>query len=117
MSEWCTKIWEYDDEGWHPTAYVGREFYGVWGDFSVNISIDKKYILGGTGYLQNADQVGYGYETPGAKLLRPAGDKLTWRFEAPNVHDFMWAADPEYKHISRKLRDNLTIHVLYQTTN
>ena len=62
MSQWYPKICEYDYEGWHPTPYVGREFYGVWGDFSVNISIDKKYILGGTGYLQNADQVGYGYE-------------------------------------------------------
>ena len=62
MSQWYPKICEYDYEGWHPTPYVGREFYGVWGDFDVTISIDKKYILGGTGYLQNANQIGYGYE-------------------------------------------------------
>ncbi len=101
----------------HPTPYVGREFYGVWGDFTVNITIDKNYILGGTGYLQNANQVGYGYESPGTKVARPEGDKLTWKFYAPNVHDFMWAADPEYKHISKKVRDSLTIHVLYKTSN
>jgi Peptidase family M1 domain len=117
MSQWYPKLCEYDYEGWHPTPYVGREFYGVWGDYAVNISIDKKYILGGSGYLQNANQIGYGYETPGAKVTRPAGDKLTWRFIAPNVHDFMWAADPEYIHIARKLRDSLTIHVLYKPTN
>jgi hypothetical protein len=117
MSQWYPKICEYDYEGWHPTPYVAREFYGVWGDFDVTISIDKKYILGGTGYLQNANQVGYGYETPGTKVLRPSGDKLTWHFIAPNVHDFMWAADPDYVHVSRKIKDSLIVHVLYKPTN
>ncbi|HEV7783576.1 MAG TPA: M1 family metallopeptidase [Chitinophagaceae bacterium] len=117
MSQWYPKLCEYDYEGWHPTPYVGREFYGVWGDFDVSITIDKKYILGGSGYLQNPNQIGYGYEDKGAKVNRPAGDKLTWRFVAPNVHDFMWAADPEFIHNSRKLRDSLTVHILYKPTN
>lgn len=117
MSQWYPKICEYDYEGWHPTPYVGREFYGVWGDFDVTIKIDSKYILGGTGYLQNPNQIGYGYESKGAKVTRPAGDKLSWRFFAPNVHDFMWAADPDYIHKTRKVRDSLTLHLLYKPTN
>ncbi len=117
MSQWYPKMAEYDYEGWHPTPYVGREFYGVWGDYDVSINIDKKYILGGTGYLQNPNQIGYGYETKGATVKKPAGDKLTWRFIAPNVHDFMWAADPEFIHVTRQLRDSLTIHLLYKKTN
>ncbi len=117
MSQWYPKISEYDYEGWHPTPYVAREFYGVWGDFDVSINIDKSYILGGTGYLQNANQIGYGYEDAGVKVKRPAGDKLTWRFIAPNVHDFMWAADPEFIHKSVKVRDSLTFHLLYKATN
>jgi hypothetical protein len=117
MSQWYPKMCEYDYEGWHPTPYVAREFYGVWGDFDVSISIDKNYILGGTGYLQNANQVGYGYEEPGNTVNRPAGNKLTWHFTAPNVHDFMWAADPNYNHISKKVKNGLTIHVLYKTAD
>jgi len=117
MSQWYPKICEYDYEGWHPTPYVAREFYGVWGDFDVSISIDKTYVLGGTGYLQNPNQIGYGYEEPGALVNRPAGSKLTWHFIAPNVHDFMWAADPNYNHISKKVRNDLTIHVLYKTAD
>jgi hypothetical protein len=113
MTQWYPKIAEYDYEGWHPTPYVGREFYGVWGDYDVTISIDKNYILGGSGYLQNANQVGYGYEENGAKLQRPAGEKLVWKFNAPNVHDFAWAADPDFVHLSKKIRPNLTLHVLY----
>ena len=114
MSQWYPKICEYDYEGWHPTPYVAREFYGVWGDYEVKITIDRTYIIGGTGYLQNANQIGYGYEAPGAKVMRPAGDKLTWHFLAPNVHDFMWAADPQYKHLVRLIPNGPTIHVLYK---
>ncbi|HEV8273997.1 MAG TPA: M1 family aminopeptidase, partial [Chitinophagaceae bacterium] len=92
-----------------------REFYGVWGDFDVTINIDKSYLLGGTGYLQNADQIGFGYEKEGVKVPTPKGDKLSWHFIAPNVHDFMWAADPEFIHKTRKIRDSLVFHLLYKT--
>ncbi len=113
MSQWYPKLCEYDADGWHPNPYVAREFYGVWGDFDVNITIDKNFIIGGTGYLTNANQIGYGYEAVGVKVVRPAGDKLTWKFTAPNVHDFVWAADAEYKHIVRKVKNGPTLHVLY----
>jgi hypothetical protein len=115
MSQWYPKLCEYDKDGWHPNPYVAREFYGVWGDFDVNITIDKNFILGATGYLQNAQQIGYGYESEGAKITRPAGATLTWHFVAPNVHDFVWAADQGYKHLSRKIQNGPVIHVLYKT--
>jgi len=114
MSQWYPKLCEYDRDGWHPTPYVGREFYGVWGDFDVNISIDKNFIIGASGYLQNANQVGYGFETPGTKVNRPAGEKLLWHFFAPNVHDFVWAADPDFIHKSKEIRDGLVIHEFYK---
>lgn len=117
MAQWYPKICAYDQEGWHPTPFIGREFYGVWGDFDVSISIDKRYMLGGTGYLQNPNQVGFGYETPGTKVITPPGEKLTWRFLAPNVHDFMWAADPDFIHRTKKIKDSLTLHLLYKATN
>lgn len=114
MSQWYPKMCEYDREGWHPTPYIAREFYGVWGDYDVKINIDKSFVLAATGYLQNPNQVGYGYEAAGAKVTRPAGDKLLWHFIAPNVHDFVWAADPDYIHESKKIRDDLTLHAFYK---
>ena len=114
MSQWYPKMCEYDYEGWHPTPYVAREFYGVWGDYDVTISIDKTYMLGGTGYLENASQIGYGYEAPGTKVMRPAGDRLVWHFVAPNVHDFMWAADPQFKHLVRRVPNGPVINVIYK---
>lgn len=114
MSQWYPKICEYDAKGWHPNPYIAREFHGVWGDFDVRISIDKEFIIGATGYLQNPNEIGYGYESPGAKVVRPAGNKLRWHFIAPNVHDFVWAADPEYTHATKTVRDGLVLHSFYK---
>jgi hypothetical protein len=41
-----------------PIHTLGREFHGVWGNYTVNITIDKNYVVGGTGYLQNAKEIG-----------------------------------------------------------
>ncbi|GGF51028.1 peptidase M1 [Echinicola rosea] len=113
MSQWYPKMANYDDQGWHANPYIGREFYGIWGDFDVKITIDKSYILGGTGYLQNPEEIGYGYEEEGQKVKRPRGKTLTWHFKAPQVHDFMWAADPKYTHDKIQMDNGITIHHLY----
>ena len=113
MSQWYPKLCEYDYEGWHPTPYVAREFYGVWGDFDVTINIDPAYKIGGTGVLVNAAEIGWGYDKAGTELKPSAKAKRSWHFTANNVHDFVWAADPDYKHIVRKAANGTTIHVLY----
>lgn len=116
MSQWYPKMCEYDFRGWHPTPYVAREFYGVWGNYDVRITLDRRYVIGASGYLQNPGEIGYGYEDPGTVVRRPAGPTLTWHFLAPDVHDFMWAADPDYVHLSA-IADNqahTVIHVLYK---
>ncbi len=114
MAQWYPKLCEYDYQGWHANPYVGREFYGVWGDFVVNISIDKKYLLGASGVLQNGGEIGYGYEPAGTAVRWGAGEKLTWKWEAKNVHDFMWTADPDYKHVVKQRKDGLVMHFLYE---
>jgi hypothetical protein len=114
MAQWYPKMCEYDYQGWHANPYIGREFHGIWGDFNVNISIAGDYIIGGTGYLQNADEIGYGYAKTAAKVDVDKSKKKTWKFFAPNVHDFMWAADPDYKHTTYKRKDGVTMHFLYQ---
>lgn len=113
MSQWYPKIANYDEQGWHAQPYVGREFYGIWGDFNVKITIDKSYVLGGTGYLQNPNEIGHGYEEEGIKVEPVSGDKLTWHFHAPKVHDFMWAADPNYTHDKIAMENGITVHHLY----
>ena len=114
MSQWYPKLAEYDFEGWHADPYIAREFHGVWGDFDVKLTLDKKYVVGGTGYLQNPEEIGHGYETPGTKIKKTKGKTLTWHFKAPMVHDFMWAADPDYLHDTLKVENGPMLHFFYK---
>lgn len=115
MAQWYPKMAEFDFEGWHADPYIAREFHGVWGNFDVKITIDKDYILGGSGYLQNPSEIGYGYEAKGTTVKQnPKNSQLTWHFVAPNVHDFTWAADKNYIHDTYPAENGVTIHFLYK---
>ena len=111
MTQWFPKLSEYDFEGWHPNPYIAREFHGVWGDYTVNITIDKNYVIGGTGYLKNANEIGHGYSS---KNKEKKEETLTWEFYAPNVHDFAWAADPDYIHDVQQSDSGVDLHFFYK---
>ncbi len=116
MSQWYPKLCEYDYQGWHANPYVGREFYGVWSDFDVKIAIDKDYIIGATGYLQNKEEIGFGYNGDSQEGAPVKGGKRTYHFFAPDVHDFVWGADPDYKHTSQKAENGPMMHFFFQET-
>ncbi len=115
MTQWYPKLCEYDFEGWHANPYIAREFHGVWGNFDVKISIDKDYTIGGTGYLQNKNEIGHGYQDEGLEVVYPKKTKtLTWHFYAPNVHDFAWGADNDFIHDMILGPNNVELHFLYK---
>lgn len=102
MAQWYPKLCEYDYQGWHANPYIGREFYGVWGDFVVKIAIDSTYTVGGTGELQSSS------------FSKQYMGKKEWIWKATNVHDFMWGADPEYTHIVHPTPSGVDMHFYYQ---
>jgi hypothetical protein len=102
MSQWYPKMVEYDYQGWSTNPYIAREFYGVWGNFDVSLQLANNYTVAATGVLQNPNAV--------ANAL---GLK-TWNFKGNNIHDFVWAADDQFKHLSKEVRKGLTIHVYYK---
>ena len=103
MAQWFPKIAEYDKDGWHANPYIAREFYAPWGDFDVSISIHEDYVVAATGILQS--QIN-------------DNQKKTWRFKAKDVHDFVWAADPDYVHdILNVDSENLELHFYYQKSS
>jgi hypothetical protein len=114
VAQWYPKLAEYDVNGWNPNPYIAREFYGVWGDFDVKITMDKNYMIAATGVLQNPNSIGFGYSVPGLKPPKPTGNTITWNFIGNNVHDFVWVADDAFTQLSKKVRNDLTLRVFYK---
>lgn len=124
MTQWYPKMAVYDVDGWHIDQYIGREFYGEWGSFDVCITIDKDYILGGTGEVQNAGSFVntdiHSYDLSpkshyNQKRYSKDMSKNTWHFYAENVHDFAWAADPDFKHDVVEIPNTKQkLHFLYE---
>mgnify|MGYP001496652647 FL=1 len=112
MAQWYPKLCEYDVDGWNTDPYTGREFHGVWGNFDVKITLDKNYTVGGSGYLQNAKEIGKGYSD--RKKPKTKKGKITWHFIAPNVHDFTFAADTDYIHDIYPGPNNVDLHFFYK---
>ena len=112
MAQWYPKLSEYDVDGWNTDPYTGREFYGVWGNFDVKITLHKDFTVGGSGYLQNADKIGKGYSD--RKRSKSKKGEITWHFIAPGVHDFTFAADPDYIHDIYPGPNNVDLHFFYK---
>ena len=112
MAQWYPKLSEYDVDGWNTDPYTGREFHGVWGNFDVKITLNKDFTVGGSGYLQNADEIGKGYSD--RKRSKSKKGEITWHFIAPNVHDFTFAADPDYIHDIYPGPNDVDLHFFYK---
>ncbi|WP_263842024.1 M1 family metallopeptidase [Salinibacter sp.] len=119
FAQWYPRMYVYDDvHGWNPLPYLGQgEYYLEYGTFNVNITVPRNMIVGGTGRLQNPDDVLTETQRErlaearqsrepvmiidstevGAPSTRPDGDgRLTWRYEADRVRDFAWAASSAF---------------------
>lgn len=111
---WYPRISVYDRKfGWTTDQHLGREFYGDYGCFDVELTFANNYIVEATGFLQNREEVLP--DTLREKLEikkfkdKPWGEKAsiiikydslekkTWKYHAENVHDFAFTADPNYR--------------------
>jgi hypothetical protein len=114
-TQWYPRVAVYDDlRGWDPELYLGpSEFYNNFGKFDVSIDVPAGWVVGGTGLLQNPQEVlttaarerlthvlasdndemivappvvGAGQATASPS----SGDRLVWHFVADTVNDFAW---------------------------
>jgi len=56
----------------------------------------KTLLIMKTGYFKTQIEIGHGVWDEGNSS--PQKGTLTWHFKPPMVHDFMWAAVPNYQH-------------------
>jgi len=114
MTQWYPKMAQFDEFGWHLDEYVGREFIAPFGNFDVTIHINKDYVIGSSGKLQNPSEV-KGY-VKNAKI-KVNNKKATWHYKAENIHDFAWAADPKLVVDSAKTKGGVTVYTVYLPTD
>ncbi|OMD81001.1 EnpEP protein [Paenibacillus odorifer] len=89
--QWFPKLSVYEpkgtrgvkEEGWDLHQYHGTsEFYSDFGIFNVTISVPSNYTVAATGF-----------PVKNAKLKQ---DQKIYQFYADDVHDFAWAASPDF---------------------
>ena len=85
MTQWYPRLCEFDHHGWHSNPYIGREFHGIWGDFEVTLDVPLGYVVAATGV-----------KTSEKSVEGPEGNRTRCTFNAENVIDFAWAADPDF---------------------
>lgn len=92
--QWFPKISVYEPagtrgrtaEGWNLHQYHGNsEFYSDFGIYSVNINVPEAYTVAATGFQTN-------------KAVIQDGRKSV-QFYADDVHDFAWAASPDFIYV------------------
>ena len=59
LAQWYPRVFVYDDvTGWNAMPYLGQgEFYLEYGDFDVEITVPRDFIVAATGELQNPEEV------------------------------------------------------------
>jgi len=112
------RIAVYDDiDGWNRYPYVGsQEFYNDFCHFSVSVTVPDKYLVWATGDLKNKEDVlnskyisriADAEKSNGITAIIDSNDlaagditihkpENTWKFEASNVTDFVFATSNHY---------------------
>ena len=111
---WYPRISVYDSKfGWTTDQHLGKEFYGNFGCFDVELTFPESYIVEATGFMTNREEMlpqelmkkldiknfaTKKFNTPPSTIIRyNPNKKKTWKFHAENVHDFAFTADPSYR--------------------
>ena len=119
---WYPRICVYDAKfGWTTDQHLGKEFYGNFGAFDVELTFASNFIVEATGFLTNRDKMlpkslrkkldinnfkdKVWNSDPSIIIPYDKNERKTWIFHAENVHDFAFTADPTYRIGEAKWKD------------
>jgi Peptidase family M1 domain len=114
ITQWYPKPAVYDSKGWHPIPYLDQgEFYSEFGNFEVQITLPKNYVVAATGDLQEQPEKEWLKTRKGViknteekqkkksikvteETIPSAKETKTLHYLQNNVHDFAWFADKTF---------------------
>ncbi|MFN3342780.1 MAG: M1 family metallopeptidase [Flavobacteriales bacterium] len=111
---WYPRITVYDRKfGWCTDQHLGKEFYGDFGCYDVELNFSSNYVVEATGNLTNREEVlpkdlrdkldirNFTQPIAEKNISEPIpydpNQRKTWKYHAENVHDFAFTADPTYR--------------------
>lgn len=126
ITQWYPKPAVYDRDGWHMMPYLDQgEFFYEYGDYDVEITLPKNYVVASTGDLQTASEIAFretkvsknseqdkntepqksktitikqiNNKTEPTVQIASSNESKTIRFTQKAVHDFAWFADKSFK--------------------
>jgi hypothetical protein len=81
ITQWYPKPAVYDHNGWHPMPYLDQgEFFGEFGKFEVNITINDSLVVAATGLPTKETK---------------QGKQKTITYVQDSIHDFAWFASKQ----------------------
>ncbi len=139
ITQWYPKPAVYDRKGWHPIPYLDQgEFYSEFGNFEVQITLPKNYVVAATGDLQEQKEKDWlktrkiffrreeektkkkNIKTFPSSVLS-ARETKTIHYVQNNVHDFAWFADKTFSLKTDTLQlpsgRIITVNVFYYSEN
>lgn len=94
MAQWFPKIGVLQRDGLWNCHQFHRysEFFADYGEYSVNLTIPEKFVVGATGNL--------------VKTEKHVDGTITYTYEEKDIHDFAWTAYPDFEKITEKIKLN-----------
>ncbi|MBK9727685.1 MAG: M1 family metallopeptidase [Saprospiraceae bacterium] len=110
LTQWYPKPAVYDHKGWHLMPYLDQgEFYSEFGNYFVEITLAKNYVVAATGILETQNEYLFLEEkiNQTKETIQQHNYKFipeqksdsaykTIQYTAKNVHDFAWFADKTF---------------------
>lgn len=114
MAQWYPRLVAYDINGWATNPYIGREFYGNFGEFDVYLTVPDSFKVAATGNLISSISTQVMMRNQQGNTKFSHHQYTTYRYKAENVHDFVWAADPDYTIEEYPVSTDLKLYFVYQ---
>ncbi len=84
LTQWYPKMCALDDRGWHRSRYhLEGEFYSNYGSYRAELEVPADFVVAATGRRSGV-------------RWSPDSTRRTETWTATEVHDFAWAADPDF---------------------
>lgn len=101
IGQWFPKMAVLDEDGtWNAHPYhFNSEFFADFGAYDVSITVPLKYMVGATGHL--------------VKERENTDSMKTLVFHAEDVHDFAWAASPDFL-VTKRIVDGIEVEFFYK---